>query len=182
MSKGNDLIWKGLNVISWIIFFGLCIQATGIIVNTVATLMLSPEVASRFWREVDLSAVYAYNESIFVTLAVLLIIVVILKALLFYFILRIFHDKNLDLYKLFNERVKHYIELIAYIAIGIGVFAGWGSRVADNLIQQGIKVPTLKNMQMDGADVWVFMGICLLIIGFIFKKGIALQNENDLTV
>jgi len=37
-------------------------------------------------------------------------------------------------------------------------------------------------MRLAGADVWLFMGIVLLIIAFIFKKGIEIQSENDLTI
>jgi hypothetical protein len=182
MLKTNNLIWKGLNIISWIIFIGLCIQAGSFIVSTVVTMTLKPGDTGKFWKEVDLSAVYAYDQNRFLTLAVLLVIVTILKALLFYFILRIFHDKNLDLYKLFNETIRKYIVLMAYLALGIGFFAAWGSGVADNLVKQGIEIPALNDLKIAGYDVWILMGISLLIIDAVFKKGIALQNENDLTV
>ncbi len=49
MSKTTKFIWIALNVISWIIFVGLCIQAAGFITNTVATLTLTPTDASKFW-------------------------------------------------------------------------------------------------------------------------------------
>jgi hypothetical protein len=35
---------------------------------------------------------------------------------------------------------------------------------------------------LGGADVWLFMGVALLVIGRVFKKGIEIQNEIDLTV
>ena len=34
----------------------------------------------------------------------------------------------------------------------------------------------------EGADVWLFMGVILIIFAMIFKKGIEIQSENDLTV
>ncbi|MBK7883653.1 MAG: DUF2975 domain-containing protein [Chitinophagaceae bacterium] len=182
MSKRNNFIWIGLNVISWIIFVGLCIQAGGLITNTVATLILTPSGATKFWKEVDLSAVYNHNQSYFVMLSVLLVIVTILKVILFYFILKIFHDKKLDLLKPFNETIKRFILGMAYLALGIGFFASWGTTIVDNLAGQGIKIPGLNNLKIAGADVWLFMGVSLLIIGFTFKRGIELQNESDLTV
>ena len=33
-----------------------------------------------------------------------------------------------------------------------------------------------------GGDVWLFMAVVLMVIGQVFKKGIELQTESDLTV
>lgn len=41
-------------------------------------------------------------------------------------------------------------------------------------------MPDLHYLRLGGADVWLFMGITLLVIAQIFKKGIEIQN--DLTV
>jgi putative transcriptional regulator len=49
-------------------------------------------------------------------------------------------------------------------------------------VKQGVKNPDLQYLRIGGADVWMFMGITLLVIVQIFKKGIEIQNENDLTV
>lgn len=182
MSKTTIIIWRVLNVISWIIFVGLCIQAAGFITNTFATLMLTPTDASKFWREIDISAVYQLNESHFVTLAVLIMIVMVLKVILFYKITMIFHNKNLNLSKVFNETLRRIIVITAYLALGIGFFASWASGVVNNLKNEGIALADLTDLTIAGADVWFFMGIILLIIGFIFKKGIELQNENELTI
>ena len=38
MNAKTDYFLKALNVLSWIIFIGLCVQAGGIIVNTFITL------------------------------------------------------------------------------------------------------------------------------------------------
>ena len=133
MSKSNNFIWIVLNVICWIIFVGLGIQAGGLITNTVATLILTPSGATKFWKEVDLSAVYNYNQSHFVMLSIILVIVTVLKAILFYCILKIFHNKKLDLFKPFNETIKRFILGMAYLALGIGFFASWATTIIDDL-------------------------------------------------
>ena len=71
---------------------------------------------------------------------------------------------------------------IAYCAIGIGLFSMWGSDIAEWLIGKGEKLPTISKLKLGGADVWFFMGFIILIFAKIFKKGIEIQSDNDLTI
>src|SRR5688572_3322076 len=182
MTIKTDYILRALQVLSWIIFVGLGIQAGGLITNTIATLMLTPEGATRFWKEVDLTAVYHYNQSLYVTLTSIMIIATVLKALMFYFIIRIFHDKKFNLSKPFNEAVRRFILIIAYLSLGIGIFSSWGTKFAGQLANEGVELPSIQQLRLGGADVWLFMSVILLVIASIFKKGIEIQNENELTV
>lgn len=181
MTIKTEYILKALHLLSWIIFVGLSIEACGFITNTIATLALGTEGASKFWKEIDLTAVYHFNESQYVTLASIIIIVTVLKALMFYVIVRIFQSK-LDLSKPFNEAMRRFVLIISYMALGIGLFSFWGAKLAKQLVSQGVKLADIQHLKLGGADVWVFMGVTLLVIAFIFKRGVEIQNENDLTV
>lgn len=66
--------------------------------------------------------------------------------------------------------------------MGIGLFAYAGANYADWLMRQGVTMPDIESLKLGGADVWLFMGIILLVIAQIFKKGIEIQTENELTV
>ena len=46
----------------------------------------------------------------------------------------------------------------------------------------GIYVPSVEELHIGGADVWLFMSVVLFVIAQIFKRGIEIQTENDLTV
>ena len=182
MSRKTDYIMKTLIVISWILFVGLCVQACGFISNAFFTLSLEPAAASKYWLEVDLSAVYNYNQTYFVILISLMIISTVMKALLFYLILRIFNDKSFTLSQPFNEKVKQFILNIAYLALGIGLFSYWGTKFTAQLVTQGLQMPDVAHLSLSGADVWLFMCVILFVIAQIFKRGIEIQNENELTV
>ncbi len=175
-------IQKALYIVSWIIFIGVCIEAGGFIFNTFYTLFINPEGVHKFYMQINLSELYNYDQSRYVTITSLMIIVAIMRALMFYIIVKIFHDKKLNLAMPFNETVKSFVLNIAYLALGIALFSFWGEKVTEGLVNQGIKMPDLQNLRLGGADVWMFMGVTLLVIAGIFKKGIELQNENDLTV
>jgi hypothetical protein len=182
MSTKTNYVLKVLHVISWIIFIGVCLEAGIFIVSTVLPLILSPEDAAKTWREVDLLELYNINQSHFVTVSSLMSIVAVLKAIMFYIIVKAFHSKKFSLSQPFNEPVKRFILILAYLAFGIGFFSSWGTGYVDGLVAQGIKMPGIQHLKLAGADVWLFMGVTLLVIAQVFKKGIELQHENDLTV
>jgi hypothetical protein len=182
MTIKTDFILQALNVLTWIVFVGLCIDASTFIVSTIATLMLEPAQAAKFWRQVDLNAVYNFNESRFVTLTALIIITTMLKATMFYVIIQFFYKKSFNLSKPFSETTKRFVLNLGYLSLGIGLFSSWGTGFVEQLVKEGVSIPDLRFLRLAGADVWWFMGIVLLVIAFIFKKGIELQNENELTV
>ena len=182
MSKRTDYFFKALNVLSWIIFIGVCIEAGAFIVNTIIILTQGPEITAKMWNEVDLSALYRANQTHFITVSSHMIIVALLRALMFYLIVKMFHDKSFNLAQPFNEAVRRFISRIAYLALGIGFFSLWAARYTENLVAEGIQIPDLHQLRLGSADVWLFMGVILLVVAQIFKKGIEIQTENDLTV
>lgn len=182
MSTKTDYFLKALNVVSWIIFIGLCIEAGGFIFNAIFTLFINPVGARKFWMEINLSELHNYNQVHYVTLISLMIIAAVLKALMFFFIVKIFHENKLDLSKPFNETVRRFILKISYLALGIGLFSFWGTEFTKGLLNQGVTMPDIQYLRLGGAEVWLFMGVALLVIAQIFKKGIEIQTENELTV
>jgi hypothetical protein len=175
-------ILKILYFLSWIIFIGVCIEAGGYIFNAFFTLMLNPAGASKFWQEVDLSGLYNYDRGYFTAFTLLMIIVAILKAVMFYLIVKILHDKKLNLAQPFNRDVGRFISHLSYLSFGIGLFSWWGVKHTIWFVKQGVSMPDIQQLNFGGADVWVFMGVILFVIFQIFKRGIEIQEENDLTV
>ena len=184
MNIKTDFFLKTLYVIAWIIFVGLCINAGGLIVNSYVTLFINPEASAKFWGGMELYPLYTFNQSHFVTFVSLLIIVSILKSILFYLIINLFHKKKLNLSSPFNETLGKHIFLISYLAFGIGLFSYWGDNFSNWLhsISNGNLSLSIQDIKFEGADVWLFMGVILIIFAMIFKKGIEIQSENDLTV
>jgi hypothetical protein len=182
MSKSDNYLFTGVNILAWIIFIGVCIDAGGVITNACYSIFINASFSSHFWGGIDLYNVYKFNEAIFVTLVTLMSITTFLKATMFYLIVKIFHDKKLDLSKPFNAILAKYIYLIAYCAFGIGIFSSWGSNLVIGLMNQNVLLPLIHELKMEGASIWFLMGSTLLIFAVIFKKGIVLQSDNDLTV
>jgi hypothetical protein len=167
-----------LIVICWILFLGLLVDAGIIISHTIFALFINPKNATYL----GLKSVYDSDNGYFVVITTLMSIVAIMKALLFYVIIHFFHQKKLDFARPFNEELGKFISKISYLSLGIGLFSYWGQKHSKWLGEQGFTLPEVQELKIGGADVWLFMGVTLLVIAQIIKKGIEIQSENELTV
>lgn len=171
-----------LLILSWIIFIGLCVEAGGLLSNTVYALTLNPAAAKSYWMGADLSNLLQYDRGYFLVQTFFMIVVAVLKALMFDRIIRTLHNKKLNMAKPFNKDLTRFVFLISYMALAIGFFCMWGNKYAEWLTQQHVNMPDIHLLGLEGASIWMFMGVTLLVIAQIFKRGIEIQTENELTV
>lgn len=174
-------ILKALYVLSWIIFIGLGIEAGALIFYAVLS-VARPESAEHLWQRIDLLDLLQHDRGEFLVLMFNMIIVALARATMFYLIIKIIHDKKLDIVQPFNISLVRLIQKTAYLALLIGLFSQGGTKYANWLAAKGISIPDTQHLRLAGADVWFFMGITLIVIAQIFKRGIEIQTENELTV
>ncbi len=178
MSKKNDVILKVLNVVSWVIFIGLCIEAGALIFNFILTLF-KPIASHDIYKGLNLSEMYENNFSHFIGIMSFVVVLSILKAYLFFLVVEIF--MKLNLVKPFNLKIAKLIEKISYEAFAIAVVSIIAHQYTKRLIQSGYEVGHVEKYWNDMA-AFLMMGAIIFVISQIFNKGIELQNENDLTV
>lgn len=174
-------ILKILYVFSWMIFVGLCIEACGFLVNAVFALV-NPAIVAHLWQQVDLSDLFKFDRGYFIVAVLIMSIVAGMKAWLFFLMIKILHNKNLKISHPFSKALGHFIFVASYITLIIGLFSLWGVRYTAWLTGKGIKMPDIGSVHLGGADVWLFMCVMLFIIVQIFKRGIEIQTENELTI
>ncbi len=175
--KTSSII-KGIHVVSWVVFIGLCIKAGAIIFCFVASLF-KPSFAEDLYRGLDLSVVYAQDRSKYISLMSFVILISALKAYLFYLVVQIF--LKLHVVRPFSEVVVSLISKISYYAIvggGLGVLA---NRFTKYLVKRDVYVNTVGDFWVD-SEAFLFMGAIVFVIAQVFSQGVSLQTENDLTV
>ena len=82
----------------------------------------------------------------------------------------------------FSKELGRFIFKISYLSLLIGLFSWVGVKYIEWFVKEGVKMPDIKYLRLGGADVWLFMGVTLFVIAQIFKRGIEIQSENELTV
>jgi len=81
-----------------------------------------------------------------------------------------------------NSEIGLFIINVSCLAFGIGLFTAWGVKYTGWLVAKGVKMPDTHHIRLGGADVSLFMSVILFVIAQIFKRGIEIQSENELTV
>ena len=87
----------------------------------------------------------------------------------------------MDLSKPFNTFVSRQISQISYLTLSIGLLSYIARQIAKNLMHHGFVIDSLDQFWAD-SQAFILMGAVIYIIATIFKKGVDIQNENDLTV
>lgn len=178
MSKTNNFVFWGLYVVAWLIFVGLSIEAGGLIVNFFFSLY-KPEFVPNLYQKLDLIQMYKDSRLAFFGIYSFILIISISKACLFYMVIRLMH--KMDLLKPFSSFVSRQILKIGYYTLSIGLLSYIARQIVKNLMHHGF-VPDNLNQFWADSQAFILMGAVIYIIATIFKKGVDIQNENDLTV
>jgi len=178
MSERNNVVFKGLHIVSWVIFVGLSIEAGGLIVNFFFSLY-KPELVQNLYQKLDLSEMYERSKWAFFSMYSFVLVISILKAVLFYVVITLM--SKMDLSKPFNSFVSRQISQISYYTLSIGLLSYLAQQTAKNLQHRGYVIDTLSKFWAD-SQAFILMAAVVYIIATIFSKGVEIQNENDLTV
>ena len=178
MSKTNNFVFWALYSLAWIIFVGLSIEAGGLLVNFIISLY-KPELIQSLYQKLDLTEIYKESRLAFFCYYSFILTIAILKACLFYTVIRLMH--TMDMSKPFSDFVAKQIALISYYTLVIGFLSYLAHQVTKTMMHHGLVTDKLRPFWED-SDAYILMGGVVYIIGVIFRKGVAIQNENDLTV
>ncbi len=179
MKSQTKLVLTILHITSWAIYFGLLIKTGAIAYTCFVSLFLSPESAQSLYMGLDLSGLYEFSRVHYAALSGLIILLTGLKAYIFHLLIEIF--KKINFVNPFSIGVSKLIFGISYVAFGIVLLTGGGTAYCDWLAQRGVAIPEMKDY-LGGGDEFLLLAGIIFIIAQVFRRGIELQAENELTV
>jgi hypothetical protein len=179
MKPTTKLILTILHVIAWIIFLGLCVKTGAILYSFFVSLAINPMGAKNLYLGLNLSRLYNFDIGHYITVVSLIIILSGLKAFLFYLVIKMF--LKINLVAPFSTDVSLLISRISYVALGIGILTVIANKYCDWLTKRGVAFPDLQAV-LGGAGEFLLLGAIIFIIAQVFKRGIEIQTENELTV
>ena len=169
---------KFLEVVAWIVFVGLCIEAGALLVNF-AISFFKPEIISRLYQKLDLTDVYKQSQWAYYCTYSAIVILAGLKAHLFYGLITLLGKLDLD--NPFSPFVADKISMISNSIFAIGITSYVTQQSVERLLGENYNIKNMNGFFVD-SQAFIMMAAIIYVIAIIFKRGIELQTENDLTV
>jgi hypothetical protein len=161
-------------ILAWVVYIGFSIEAGAIIISYIVS-CVNPEAAKNLYKGLSLYDFRQYNFWGYTVSIVFLIALPVLKASVAYEVIKTLSKFNLK--NPFTIEVAKRLEKISYIA-----FAVWIVTMLSNAyVSLMLKITGKSFGSLIPAD-FIFMVGLTFIIAQVFKRGVEIQSENDLTV
>ena len=163
-----------MRILAWVAFVGFLISAGAVLVSYGVSI-INPDASRKLYRGLDLYALRQYNFWHYTLSVSLMATVSILKALVWLLVIKTLSE--LTLANPFKAEVAQKLERISYLLFGTWVMAmtedahrGWLMNITGEVYGEW------------ASGEYIFMAGLVFIISQIFKRGVELQSENELTV
>ena len=173
MKKTNSIL-QVMHVLAWIVFIGLMIQAGAILVSYgVST--VNPEGAKNLYKGLNLYNLRQFDFWHYTGAVSGMVALLGLKAYIAYLVVKVL--SKIKLANPFTMEVSKILEQISYFILGLWVLTmlfdahmAWLSK----------KVVGMQENMVSGE--FIFFAAVVFVFSQIFKKGVELQSETELTV
>ncbi|TDE17149.1 DUF2975 domain-containing protein [Dyadobacter psychrotolerans] len=167
-------ILQVMHVLTWIAFIGLMIEAGAILVSY-AVSCVNPEAVKNLYKDLNLEELREFSFWQYTMSVSFLVAISGMKAYVLFLVIQALSKVNLE--NPFTIEVVLILEKISYNLLGVWIVAVINNRQTEWLLRRtGITSETLA------AEEFIFMAGLVFIISQVFKRGVEIQSENDLTV
>lgn len=178
MEQKENLILTGLKIATWIVFIGLCIETGTLIFNFILS-FYQKNFSNNLYESINLSELYAQSPPLFIGFFSMVISLMVIKTQIAYAALNIL--LKLDLNKPFSVQTNKQIFNISYLSLLFAAASHISYKTARHYDKRDYVLEPLYPF-FDSASEYLLFGGIVYIIAYIFKKGLDLQNDIDLTV
>ena len=173
-SKKTEQILMAMQILAWIALIGFIIEAGAILVSFGVS-CVNPEGAKNLYKGMDLYNLRQLHFSYYASLVSFLVALLLMKAYVFFLVTKIL--SKITLANPFKMDVAQTLEKISYALFEIWIVGMLSSAYTDWLQKR-----TEQLFDSGATDNFLFMAGLVFIISQVFKRGVEIQSENELTV
>ena len=176
MKTTTETILTVLKVLAWIVFIGLCINCGSQIIAFVLGFIKPDWTKNMYNVDENWFKLKEQSDWVYVCAMSLIIAVSAFKAYIWYILIDLLTQLNLQ--SPFTMEVAKKLESIAYQLLVVWIASSIGNGFFEGLEKRGMGVIN----RLEEADQFLFIAGIVFVISQIFKRGIEMQEENELTV
>jgi hypothetical protein len=173
MKIKTEKLLKIMNILSWVIFFGILIE-TGAVVISYFVSINNPEAAKVLYKGIDM---YAYRQQSFGHYSFLVaykVFICVMKAYIAFQMTKLLTRLNIS--RPFTIEVVLLMQSISYSILIIWIVSVINNIHVD-LLAKSYDIPA-THISGD----FIFIAGIVYVFAQMFRRGIEIQSENDLTV
>lgn len=170
----TETILVVMNVLAWIVFLGLLFEA-GAILATYGISVAKPDIATKLYKSEDWLSLMQFDFWYYTGIISMKAAILILEAYIAFLVIKVL--SSIKMVSPFTMDVAKKLENIAYTFIlvwaAVLIYNGqlkWLSKDVVNILDKRLS-----------PDFIIYAGL-IFVISQIFKKGVEIQSENELTV
>lgn len=167
-------ILKVMHLLAYIAFIGFMIQAGAMVISYIVS-CFNPEGAKNLYQGLNLYSLRKFDFDHYSFHVTFLVILTLLKAYIWFKVIKTL--SKLSLTNPFTMEVALQLEAISYI-----LFGTWVIGVLNTLHTSWLLKATGIQYGTEVSGEFIFMAGLVYIISQVFKRGVELQTENELTV
>jgi len=176
-TKSNSRTWQILTVmriLAWVAFIGYMIEA-GAVLFSYGVSWLNPESAKNLYKGLNLNDLRQLNVWYYTNAVTFMVSLSALKAFVWYLVIKILLKINLT--NPFKMEVANTLERISYV-----LFGTWIVGMLSSAYSAWLMKTTGQTFVNYVSGEFIFVAGLVFIISQVFKRGVEIQSENELTV
>jgi hypothetical protein len=174
MEIKTERILMFMHILAWVAFIGLTIKAGSILISYGVS-CVNHTAARNLYNGLDLGNLREFNFWYYTMSVSFIFAFSAMKAFVAYLVIKILSKVNLM--NPFTVEVALILEKISYVLAGTSLIALLNNAQASWLMKR----TEIFQVELASGE-FIFMAGLVFIISQVFKRGVEIQSENDLTV
>jgi Protein of unknown function (DUF2975) len=170
----TEQILTVLVILAWVAFIGYSIE-TGAILISFGVSFFNPDAAANIFKGFNLSHLRQLDFWYYIYAVSFKVALPLMKSLIWQLVIKTLSKINLT--NPFTMEVARTLEKISYLLLGT-----WIVGMLNGAYREWLIKATGEIYETEYAGEFIFMAGLVFIISQIFKRGVEIQSENDLTV
>lgn len=177
MKSATNLVFKVMNILAWIVFIGEMIKAGAILFDYFFSIFKNPEAVKNLKPilGLDLFNLKQYDIVEYSIIVIIIVMLELTKAYIAFMVIKVF--STIKISNPFSIEISKYLERISYLLLGFWALAMLFDWRVEYLMKH---VTGLDNLLISN-EIILLVGV-VFVFAQIFKRGVEIQTENDLTV